>query len=160
MNEPLDFCRVKKISDKGYGFLNSLYYPGDIFFHFSQIKKEEFLDKLNLMKRGDFFLYFVSSVARDNRRQVRELWYSLTSVPPHYIPAFSATIASCFNTDNVNLFDLLHAFSELRNIGYNDPVFIETILTSKKIIKLPTTIMPFLNADEIRRLDEILYTRS
>jgi hypothetical protein len=159
LSELLDFCRVKKITDKGYGFLRSLYYPGDVFFHFSQIKKEEFLEKLNLMKRGEFFLYFISAVNIEGKRSVRELWYSLDAVPHEHIPAFADTIASHFDMNRTNLFDLLFAFSELRKNGYNNPIFLERVLSSEKILKLPTTILPYLTEEEIEQFKSVLTSK-
>ncbi|MDZ7767029.1 MAG: hypothetical protein U5K00_21870 [Melioribacteraceae bacterium] len=37
--ELLDYCRVKKIFDKGFGFLSSLYHKENVFFHFSGIRR-------------------------------------------------------------------------------------------------------------------------
>jgi hypothetical protein len=157
VSEPLDYCRVKKIDEKGFGFLKSLYYHGDIFFHFSQITKQEFLDKLNALKRGDFFLYFTSFQRKDGKRKVDNLWYSLADVPPEFLPAFANRIVLEFNGGITNLFDLLSAFRELRNLGAISAEQMTTILSSKKILSLPPTILPFLSPDEISEFKTILH---
>ena len=60
--ELLDFCRVKKIFEKGFGFLSSINYPQDVFFHFSKIKDEKVREELEKLKRGEclYFLYLSS----------------------------------------------------------------------------------------------------
>lgn len=152
MTEPLDFCRVKKIDEKGFGFLKSLYYPGDVFFHFSQIKKEEFVEKLNHMKRGDFFLYFTSKPRNDGKRKVNLVWYNLADVPAEYIEGFSERIAREFTSGTVNLFDLYFIFDELRKLQLVSSDFVSGILQSPRILKLPATILPFINDVEKEEL--------
>ena len=156
MNEPLDFCRVKKIDAKGFGFLKSLYYPNDIFFHFSQIKNEEFTEKLNEMKRGQFFLYFISKPRPDFKRKVDNLWYSLNDTPPQLHSAFLEKIIHEFNDGSTNIYDLLFVFSEMKKCGIIDPPLTERIISSKRIHSLPTTIVPFLSEQEIKLLKEKL----
>ncbi|MCF8241767.1 MAG: cold shock domain-containing protein [Melioribacteraceae bacterium] len=156
MNEPLDFCRVKNINEKGYGFLKSLYYPGDIFFHFSQIKKEDFLDKLNDLKRGAFFLYYTSKAQKDGRRKVSALWYSIEAVPKILIPEFSERIIREFNEGNTNLYDLIYVFDQLKKNLLISETQIHDVLASNKIRRLPTTILTSLDDNEIKKLGEIL----
>lgn len=156
MIEPLDFCRVKKIDEKGFGFLRGLHYPVDVFFHFSQIKKEEFRDKLNEMKRGDFFLYFISRKVDANKRKVSQIWYSLENVPSEYIPLFCEKIIEEFRNGKTNLFDLLFAFDELKKLNALSQIQFEEILGSSRIINLPTTIIPHLNSEEIEIFKRIL----
>lgn len=153
----LDFCRVKKIDEKGFGFLKSLYYPGDIFFHFTQIKKEEFLDKLNHMKRGDFFLYYTSRQQKDHRRKADAIWYTLADVPADLLPAFADKIIACFTDGNTNIYDLLHAFKELRACGALTGEQVDRVLASAKVKNLPTTIVPYLTPEEIIRLKVALH---
>lgn len=155
-NEPLDFCRVKKIDEKGFGFLKSLHYPVDIFFHFTQIKKEDFLEKLNDMKRGEFFLYFISKQQQDGRRKAARIWYSLNSVPEEFIDGFIQTLIREFNEGNTNVFDLLHAFDELRKINKLSDGQIQSVLTSGKILNLPTTILPYLTEEEVHQFKKLL----
>ena len=156
MIEPLDFCRVKKIDEKGFGFLKSLYYPGDIFFHFSQIKKEEFVEKLNDMKRGDFFLFYTSYSRPDGKRKVQNVWYDLSSVAQELITDFSGRIVSEFETGRTNLYDLFHVFSGLRSMNAITEEQLLKILSSPRIISLPTTILPYLAETEIQTLKNIL----
>lgn len=156
MIEPLDFCRVKKIDPKGFGFLKSLHYPNDIFFHFSQIKNEEFSEKLNEMKRGQFFLYFTSKLRQDNKRKVDKLWYSIKDTPIDLQPAFIEKIVSEFDNGATNIYDLLFVFNELKNYKLLNSVVLEGIVSSKRILSLPTTIVPFLDTSEIALLKEKL----
>jgi hypothetical protein len=156
MSEPLDFCRVKKINEKGYGFLKSLYYPRDIFFHFTQIKEKDFLDKLNDMKRGDFFLYFTSKLLDDGRRKVDNIWYSIESVPEIYLSQFTGRIIKEFDSGSTNIFDILFAFKELREIKFIDDEQLKLILSSQRILNLPTTIIPYLSKEEIETFKVIL----
>ncbi|MDP3148778.1 MAG: cold shock domain-containing protein [Ignavibacteria bacterium] len=155
--EPLDFCRVKKIDEKGYGFLKSLHYPSDIFFHFSQIKKEEFREKLNAMKRGEFFLFFISKQQKDGRRKAAELYYSIDSVPIEYLQPFAERILTEFDSGRTNIFDLIFVFNELRRINFLTEEMLIKILSSKRITVLPTTILPHLTADEIPLFKSILH---
>jgi len=155
--EPLDFCRVKKIDEKGFGFLKSLYYSSDIFFHFSQIKKEEFREKLNDMKRGEFFLFFISKQQKDGRRKVAELYYSIDTVPVEYLQHFTERILVEFEEGRTNIFDLIFVFNEFRRINFLSEEMLTKILSSKRIISLPTTILPHLNENEIPLFKSILH---
>jgi cold shock CspA family protein len=154
--EPLDFCRVKKIDEKGYGFLKSLHYPADIFFHFSQIKKEEFREKLNDMKRGEFFLFFISKPQKDGRRKVAEIYYSIDAVPVEYLQPFAERVLVEFDSGRTNIFDLLFVFSEFRRINFLTEELLLKILASKRITALPTTILPYLTQNEIVLFKSIL----
>jgi cold shock CspA family protein len=154
--EPLEFCRVKKINEKGFGFLKSLYYKGDVFFHFSQIKKEEFLETLNKMKRGEFILFFTSRKLNDGRRKADNFWYKLKDVPSEYISIFKEKIIEEYYSDVTNLYDLIAVFKELKTNNYLEKDDISKILNSEKIKSLPTTIIPYLTNEEINQLKEIL----
>ncbi len=155
-SEPLDFCRVKKIDEKGFGFLKSLYYQCDIFFHFSQIKKEDFLSKLNEMKRGDFFLFFTSKLLPDGRRKVKEIWYSIDEISQDLLKNFAKKITEEFDNGKTNLYDLLFVFAELKKIDLISDEELNKILSSKKILNLPTTILPYLNKEETALLKTYL----
>jgi len=148
MNEPLDFCRVKKIDEKGFGFLKSLYYPGDVFFHFSRITQEEFSQKLHAMKRGQFFLFFTSKIQQNNKRKVDKIWYSIDTVPGELITQFIRRIIDEFNSGATNIYDLLFVFEESKKFNIITSEEIEEIIASKRILNLPTTIVPFLNEEE------------
>jgi hypothetical protein len=156
MTDLLDFCRVKKIDEKGFGFLKSLYYPYDIFFHFSQIKKDEFRDKLNDMKRGEFFLYFLSKEVDNRKRKVKQIWYSLKDVPEEYYSSFFDRIIVEFQIGRTNLFDLLYAYKEIKELNLLTDELTEKILTANRILKLPTTIIPYLTAEEIVLFKKLL----
>lgn len=152
INEPVDFCRVKKIDEKGYGFLKSLHYRNDVFFHFSQIKREELLAKLSKLKRGDFFLFFTSKERPDGKRKVDNIWYEVKEIPVEKIPGVVDVLLREFEEGVTNLYDLLFVFGELKQLGYIFPHMVEKVLSSKKILNLPTTILPYLSADEFKLL--------
>jgi cold shock CspA family protein len=156
MSEPLDFCRVKKIDEKGFGFLKSLHYPGDIFFHFSQIRKEDFREKLNHMKRGDFIIYFVSKLQPNGKRKADKIWYLLSDVPAELIPGFAERIISEFSTGTINLYDLLYAFDELKKGNCLSSGQTDEVLNSQKVKNLPTTILPYISKEEYGRLLKFL----
>lgn len=158
MNEPLDFCRVKKINEKGFGFLKSLYYPKDIFFHFSQIKKEEFQDKLKKMKRGEFFLYFISKELPDGKRKAIKFWYSIEDVPVEYYEIFFERILKELNEGSTNVYDCLFAINELKNVGFINDDRLRKVFYSKKILALPSTILPYLQKNEIEEFKKIVIT--
>lgn len=160
MKEPLDFCRVKKIDEKGFGFLKSLHYPVEVFFHFNQIKKEEVRDSLSKMKRGDFFLFFTSKLVQENRRKADKIWFELASVPSEMFNEFCTKIIFELNEGKTNLFDLIFAIDELKKLNAIDEQQIDAILRSKKIMNLPTTILPHLNDKEFEHFCEILNLNS
>ena len=116
----LIFAEVKKIDEKGFGFLKSLYYNIDIFFHFTQIKREDFLSKLQDMKRGDFFLFYTSILQKSGKRKAHNIWYSIEQVPLEYIEPFAKRIIEEFETGKTNIFDLIYVFDELRKINLPD----------------------------------------
>jgi len=62
-NVVLDFCRIKKIFDKGFGFLSSLYHQENVFFHFSKIKDKEKRQSLFDLKRGIISVFFTSKIS-------------------------------------------------------------------------------------------------
>lgn len=152
MDEKLDFCRVKKIDEKGFGFLKSFYFTKDIFFHFNQIKREEFREKLNAMKRGEFFVYYISKEVGDNKRKVKQFWYSLKDVPKEYLDDFKNQVITEFDSGITNIFDLLFTFSEMKGLNLIEDKELEKIFSSTKIQKLPSVILPFLNKEEIELL--------
>lgn len=152
----LDFCRVKKINEKGFGFLKSLIYPEDVFFHFSQITKEEIKEKLDKMKRGDFFLYFISKKTNEGKRKVFKLWYNLKDVPKHLLSDFVNLVINKFYDDKINVFDLLYAFGEFRQVYELKEADLIRIFNSKKIQHNPTTILPYLNYHEYELLKKTL----
>lgn len=154
--EPLDFCRVKKIDEKGYGFLKSLYYQRDVFFHFSQIKNEVVKEHFERLKRGDFLIYFTSKAHPDGKRKATRIWYRLADTPAELRPAFAHRIITDFETGRVNIFDLFYAYKELKDEKVIGIEATEKILLSKRLQSVPTTIIPYLTPEEIPLLKQIL----
>lgn len=148
MNEPLDFCRVKNIHEKGYGFLKSINYPGDIFFHFSIIKKEVFLEKLKNLQRGDFFLFFQSEPTTDNKRKIKKFWYTLEDVPKELLSPFANKIIEQMNDGKFNIYDLLFAFDELRKLNSINEDKLNRVMTSQRIMNMPSVLLSYLSDDE------------
>ena len=105
--ELLDFCRIKKIFDKGFGFLTSLYYQENVFFHFSIIKDEAAKEKLEKLQRGEIYVYFTSRL-KDGKRKVSRLWLDITKVDKSLLPKFKFRIIEELNSGRTNLFELAH----------------------------------------------------
>lgn len=154
--ELLDFCRVKKITDKGFGFVRSIHYEGDIFFHYTQIKKQIFLDKLNKLKRGDFLIYFTSKLLPNNKRKVEHIWYEMDEIPKEFLPDFIRKIISEFEEGKTNVYDLLFVFDQLKKYNLLTAENLYIILNSKRILNLPTTIIPYLSNEEKKQFIGLL----
>jgi len=153
--EALDFCRVKKFNEKGYGFLKGIYYPEDIFFHLSKIKNEVFKEKFNNLVRGSFFLYFISMEVK-GKRKVKTFWYDLTDAPAGYVPVMVDRIIYHLNEGKVNLFDLIFVINELKKNNLLPEKKMEEILSSNRILAKPTVILEHLSQDEIMIFTKIL----
>lgn len=154
--ELLDFCRVKKITDKGFGFVRSMHYEGDIFFHYTQIKKQIFLDKLHKLKRGDFLIYFTSKQLPNNKRKVENIWYEMDEIPKELLPEFINKIILEFEDGKTNVYDLLFIFDQLKKYNFLEKENLYTILNSKRILNIPTTIIPYLSNDEKKEFINLL----
>ncbi len=148
----LDFCRVKKIFDKGFGFLNSLYTNEPVFFHFNNIKNEEAKEKLNKMKRGAIILYFTSIMFKGKRR-VYKVWLDLKEIPNDLIPDFINTIFLELNYGMYNIYDLAFALNELNNNGYIDNHQFKNILERDRVIKNPYVIKSILTEDQLAKFE-------
>lgn len=157
MNYPelLDFCRVKKFNEKGFGFLRGIYHEKDIFFHLSSIKNEIFREKFLNLVRGSFFLFFIST-EQDGKLKVKKFWYSLEEVPASYFPAFIFRIFELFETGKTNLFDLLYVFGELKRLNLISSEQIDRLLNSQRIKSSPVAIIPYLSREEISLFSEIM----
>jgi len=153
--EALDFCRVKKFNEKGYGFLKGIYYPEDIFFHLSKIKNEVFKEKFNNLVRGSFFLYFISMEVK-GKRKVKTFWYDLTDVPAEYVPLMTDRIIYHLNEGKINLFDLIYVINELKKNNFLPEKKMEEILSSNRILAKPTVILEYLSQDELVNFTKIL----
>jgi hypothetical protein len=78
-------------------------------------------------------------------------------VPDFYYPAFIDKFALQFEEGKTNLFDLFYVFKEMKEIGLINEAVMTKILSSKRVLQLPTTIIPFLSKDEFIHFKEILH---
>jgi len=152
--ELLDFCRVKKIFDKGFGFLSSIIYPQDVFFHFSKIKDEKVREELQKLKRGVVYIFYTSQ-AEKNKRKVSRMWLNLKNVPDYFIPEFKSKIIDELNIGKTNVFELVYIIKELRSIGHIQRKDFELVLNSKKIISNPPVIEQMLNDEDLNQFEDI-----
>lgn len=152
--ELLDFCRVKKIFDKGFGFLSSINYPQDVFFHFSKIKDEKVKEELKKLKRGVVYIYYTSQ-SENNKRKVFRMWLSLKNVPDYLIPQFKSKIIDELNGGKTNVFELVHIIKELRSYSQISHEEFKQILLSHKIQSNPSVIIKTLSDKEISQFDDI-----
>lgn len=146
--ELLDFCRIKKIFDKGFGFLTSLYYQENIFFHFSKIKDEAAKEKLENLQRGEIYVYYTSRL-KDGKRKASRLWLDIKNVDRSLLPKFKFRIIEELNSGRTNLFELAYVVKQLRNNDLlNDGEF-NKILRSEIVIKIPSSVSAMLSDSEI-----------
>ncbi|MBL1212482.1 MAG: cold shock domain-containing protein [Ignavibacteriae bacterium] len=152
--ELLDFCRVKKIFDKGFGFLSSINYRRDVFFHFSKIKDQSVKDELNKLKRGLFYIFYTSKAVGE-KRKVARMWLDLKNVPDDLIPAFVFKIIDELNEGRTNPFELAYVVKELRKLNYLNAKDFELVLNSKKILNNPSIAIKMLNDNEYELFDDV-----
>ena len=152
--ELLDFCRVKKIFDNGFGFLSSINYPQDVFFHFSKIKDEKVREELQKLKRGVVYIFYTSQ-AEKSKRKVSRMWLNLKNVPDYLIPEFINKIIDELNDGKTNVFELAHIIKVLKSIGYIQPKDFKLILSSNKIISNPSVIEKMLNEEDLNQFEDI-----
>ena len=152
--ELLDFCRVKKVFEKGFGFLSSINYSQDVFFHFSKIKDEKVREELEKLRRGTVYIFYTSH-AENNKRKVSRMWLSLKNVPSYLIPEFIGKIIEELNDGRTNVFELAHIVNELRNSGDIKQKEFELILKSEKIQSNPSVIKQMLNDEELNKFGDI-----
>ncbi len=152
--ELLDFCRVKKVFDKGFGFLSSINFPQDVFFHFSKIKDDKVREELEKLRRGKVYIFYTSHV-ENNKRKVSRMWLSLKSVPNYLIPEFKSKVIEELNDGKTNVFELAYIVKELRNIGDIGRKEFELVLNSKKIQSNPSVIKQILNDEELKKIGDI-----
>ena len=143
VKELLDYCRVKKISEKGYGFLTSLHYPEPVFFHFQRIKDPETKEKLEKLKRGEVYLYFTSG-SKDGKRRVLKLWLDIKLADQNLIPDFIDRIISELNSGRTNIFELAYVVKQLRENNYLTGNKLREIISSEKILKTPSAVKAIL----------------
>ena len=154
LNELLDFCRVKKIFDKGFGFLSSINYKRDVFFHFSKIKDETVKAELDKLKRGVVYIYYTSKQVGE-KRKVSRMWLNLKNVPPNLIPAFLFKIIDELNDGRTNPFEIAFVIKELRSNDYLNRKDFELVLKSKKISNNPSIAIKMLNDKELELFEDI-----
>ena len=152
--EFLDYCRVKKIFEKGFGFLTSIYYKENVFFHFSKIKDEKVRAKLEKLKRGEVYLFYTSESVKGKRR-TEKIWLDLKDVDAKLIPAFILRIIEEFGGSKINIFELAHVVFLLREAKLLNSNQFEKILRSKSVRKIPSSVKSMLSADEKERIDNI-----
>ena len=152
--ELLDFCRVKKIFDKGFGFLSSINYPQDVFFHFSKIKDEKVREELQKLKRGVVYIFYTSQ-SEKSKRKVSRMWLNLKNVPDYLIPEFKSKIIDEFNNGKTNVFELTYIIKELRSIGQIKRKDFKLVLSSNKIISNPSVIEQMLNEEDLNKFEDI-----
>lgn len=151
----LDFCRVKKFNEKGFGFLKGIHYEKEIFFHLSTIKNDIFKAKFDNLVRGSFFLFFISS-EKDGKRKVIKFWYELKEVPNNYIQDFIKKIIELLNTGTTNIFDLIFIISELKDNNYLTEKDYLEIFNSQRIKNNPISILKLLTESQLITFSEIL----
>lgn len=157
IDEPLDYCRVKKISDKGYGFLTSLHYDQNVFFHFNGIKDPNVKEKLEKMKRGDIHFYFTSYLMNGKRR-LQKLWLDLSEVDRELIPDFAERITGEFISGETNPFETAYVIKQLRKYNFLNKKNFQNILTSEKMKRTPQLLKAMLleELDEVEQIDNLI----
>lgn len=150
----LDFCRVKKIFDKGFGFLTSIYYDDTVFFHFSKIRDQEIKEKLNGLKRGVVYLFYTSTSSK-GKRKVDKIWFDVNKIEPKLIPAFTFKIVDSFNGSKTNLYELAHVVMLLKESGYFNRSHFEKLLNTSSIKKIPSLISSLLSEAEKVKINDL-----
>ncbi len=148
--ELLDFCRVKKIFDKGYGFLSSIYFEENIFFHFSKVRDKTVRDSLQKMKRGVVYIFYTSVLEGDKRKVIR-LWTDIKKVDTRLIPKFVEKIIVELNEGSTNIFETAHVVKLLREADFLDKDNFTKILELPKVSNNPTIIKPMLSETELNK---------
>ena len=150
-NVVLDFCRIKKIFDKGFGFLSSLYHQENVFFHFSKIKDEEKRQSLFELKRGVISVFFTSKIS-DGQRKVDKVWLNIAEVPENLLANFIERLILELNNGVTNPFEILDALNQLNQIGKLTEQNLKDIISSKKIVKNPSILNKLLSNNEQNKL--------
>lgn len=155
-NEKLDYCRVKKIFDKGFGFLTSLYFDDNVFFHFSRIKDKDIKEKLEHLERGEVYLFYTSYL-RGNKRRADKIWLDISDVDKKLIPDFIDKITDEFIFGNTNPFEVAHIIKLLRDNKYMSLEIFRKILSSEKLVKTPSILRGMLTKNErSSKIDDLI----
>ena len=152
--EYLDYCRVKKIFEKGFGFLTSLYYEENVFFHFSQIKNPAVKRKLEKLKRGEVYLFYTSKSVKGKRR-VDKIWIDINDVDKKLIPPFVIKLIEELGESRINIFELAHVVLLLRESRHINKNQFERILNSRRVKRFPSSIIKMLSPNEIEIFDNL-----
>lgn len=151
--ELLDYCRVKKISGKGYGFLTSLYYDQNVFFHFNGIKEPKVKEKLEKMKRGAVYFYYTSK-SHEERRRINKLWLDISEVDKELLPDFVKRIIEEFISGKTNPFEVAYVIKQLRENDFISHEDFQKILTSEKMLRTPSILLAMLTENELKKKSE------
>jgi cold shock CspA family protein len=159
-NEFLDCCRIKKIFDKGFGFLTSIYFNENAFFHFSKIKDRKVRETLNNLRRGVVYVFY-TSVESKGKRRAEKIWLNIEDVDKKLIPPFIQKIIQCFYDENVktNPYELAEVVLILRKSDYINKNQFEKIVYSSRFKKIPSLISAILSDEEkskIENYDELI----
>jgi len=152
--EVLDFCRVKKIFEKGFGFLTSLYHFENIFFHFSKIKDPEKKEALSTLKRGVVSVYYTSKLL-DGKRKLDKIWLDVAEVPQNLIPEFIDRLLLELKDGRTNPFEIIDALNQLRSIDKLSDQNYSDILFSEKIKKNPSILLKLISENETDSLEKL-----
>jgi len=150
--ELLDFCRVKKIFEKGFGFLSTIYFEENIFFHFSKVRDKVDRESLQNMKRGVVYVFYTSEPS-DEKRKVKRLWTDLKKVDTRLIPSFVDKVIDELKEGDTNIFETAHVIKLLREAKLLPEEKFLKILESSKVGKTPTILKPMLTKEEIDRFE-------
>lgn len=152
----LDFCRVKKIFDKGFGFLTSLYFEEPVFFHFNNVKDKEIKEKLENLNRSDVYVFF-TSVKNNDKRKADKLWFNTKDIPQKLLPIFIDKIIKELDDGKTNIFEIAYAVKQLMEINSIGKEQFGKILNSKKVLSTPSVIKAFLSdKNENTQIDDIM----
>lgn len=152
--ELLDYCRVKKISEKGYGFLTSIHYDQNVFFHFNGIKDPDVKEKLEKQKRGSLYFYYTSKPHKE-RRRINKLWLDISEVEKGLIPEFVENITKEFIFGKSNAFEVAYVIKQLRENDFYNLNRFQQILSSERLKKNPSVLLAMLTEKELLNKDEI-----
>ena len=152
--ELLASCRIKKIFDKGFGFLSSLYYKENVFFHFSRIKDLEKRKKLEKLKRGVVSIYYTSKIS-NGKRKVDKVWLEISEVPINYLTTFIERLIQEPNDGKINPFEIIDALSQLNEIYKLNENHLEQIISSAKIDKNPSILEKMLPKSKIELHEQL-----
>ncbi len=153
--EVLDFCRIKKIFDKGFGFLTSLYFAENAFIHFSKIKDTEKREAIAKLKRGVVSIFFTSKLI-SGKRKVDKLWLDIKDVPEYYLPDFIKRLILKLNEGEVNPFEIIDALRQIKEISKLTEQNMRYIALSEKILKNPSVLNKLFSEDEKEKLESYL----